>query len=94
MGIDDGRGQSTVDSARSSAKRRLRSALFVPAGSTSMCSLADQCVIAHDLRRGIPFADESFDVVYHSHVLEHLSRKSRRTGSCASAAAFSRRAVR
>ena len=37
-----------------------------------MCSLADKCVIAHDLRRGIPFADESFEVVYHSHVLEHL----------------------
>ena len=39
-----------------------------------MCSLADPCVIAHDLRRGIPFADESFEVVYHSHVLEHLSQ--------------------
>lgn len=29
-------------------------------------------VIAHDLRRGFPFADETFDVVYGSHVLEHL----------------------
>ena len=29
-------------------------------------------VIAHDLRRGLPFADETFDVVYGSHVLEHL----------------------
>ncbi len=25
-----------------------------------------------DLLRGLPFADETFDVVYHSHVLEHL----------------------
>lgn len=31
-------------------------------------------VLAYDLRLGIPFADDSFDVVYHSHVLEHFSR--------------------
>ncbi|MGK7940288.1 MAG: glycosyltransferase [Crocosphaera sp.] len=31
-------------------------------------------VMAHDLRQGIPFEDASFDVVYHSHVLEHFSR--------------------
>jgi len=29
-------------------------------------------VIAHDLSRGIPLADASCDVVYHSHLLEHL----------------------
>ena len=32
-------------------------------------------VIAYDLRLGIPFADNTFDVVYHSHVLEHFSRE-------------------
>lgn len=32
----------------------------------------DGKVIAYDLRLGIPFADCSFDVVYHSHVLEHF----------------------
>lgn len=31
-------------------------------------------VIAHNLLGGIPFADESFKVVYHSHVLEHFAK--------------------
>jgi SAM-dependent methyltransferase len=31
-------------------------------------------VIAHDLRRGIPLEADSCDVVYHSHVLEHMRR--------------------
>ncbi len=31
-------------------------------------------VIAHNLLNGIPFANDSFDVVYHSHVLEHFSK--------------------
>jgi SAM-dependent methyltransferase len=30
---------------------------------------------AHDLRQGIPYGDESFDVVYHSHLLEHFPKK-------------------
>ncbi|MEA5487296.1 MULTISPECIES: class I SAM-dependent methyltransferase [Pseudanabaena] len=33
-----------------------------------------ETVIAHDLRQGIPFQDQSFDVVYHSHVLEHIPK--------------------
>ena len=36
-------------------------------------ALADR-VVAHDLRKGIPAADASVDVVYHSHLLEHLDR--------------------
>jgi predicted SAM-dependent methyltransferase len=31
-------------------------------------------VIAHDLASGIPYADDSFEAVYHSHLLEHFSR--------------------
>lgn len=32
-------------------------------------------IIAHDLSKGIPFPDASVDVVYHSHMLEHLDRE-------------------
>ena len=31
-------------------------------------------VIPHDLRTGLPFVDDTFNLVYHSHVLEHFSR--------------------
>jgi predicted SAM-dependent methyltransferase len=30
-------------------------------------------IIQHDLRKGIPFSDETYDFVYHSHVLEHFT---------------------
>lgn len=32
-------------------------------------------VVAHDLKKGIPFEDESFDVVYHAHLLEHFTKQ-------------------
>jgi SAM-dependent methyltransferase len=34
----------------------------------------DRGMVVWDLRRGIPFEDNVFDVVYHSHVLEHIDR--------------------
>lgn len=37
-------------------------------------SLPDN-ILCHDLAKGIPFPDASVDVVYHSHLLEHLERK-------------------
>jgi SAM-dependent methyltransferase len=36
-------------------------------------TLPDNLVV-HDLSQGIPFPDNSVDMVYHSHVLEHLDR--------------------
>ena len=32
-------------------------------------------IIVHDLRQPLPFADGRFDVVYHSHTLEHLEQR-------------------
>ena len=32
----------------------------------------DECTLAIDVCKGLPFPDESFDVVYHSHLLEHI----------------------
>jgi predicted SAM-dependent methyltransferase len=34
----------------------------------------DDSVIRHNLRRPLPFAADTFDAVYHSHVLEHLGQ--------------------
>ena len=31
-------------------------------------------ILVHDLSKGLPFADDSVDAVYHSHLLEHLDR--------------------
>lgn len=35
-------------------------------------SSRDASVVQYDINQGIPFADGSFDAVYHSHVFEHL----------------------
>lgn len=39
-----------------------------------LSSLPDN-VMVHDLRKGIPFDDESVGAVYHSHILEHIDRE-------------------
>jgi predicted SAM-dependent methyltransferase len=38
----------------------------------------DKHVLNHNLLKGIPFESQTFDVVYHSHFLEHLSMKDAR----------------
>jgi SAM-dependent methyltransferase len=42
-------------------------------------SASSPFVCAHDLRKGIPYPDGTFDVVYHSHVLEHFSKQTARS---------------
>ncbi|NJL52444.1 MAG: methyltransferase domain-containing protein [Hydrococcus sp. SU_1_0] len=36
-------------------------------------------VIPYDLAKGIPFADDTFELVYHSHVLEHFNQTAAKT---------------
>jgi predicted SAM-dependent methyltransferase len=38
-------------------------------------SSKDKAVITHNLLEGIPFPDQQFELVYHSHVLEHFSKQ-------------------
>ena len=66
---------SPIERAEGQQQRRLN----VGCGRTyhpDWCNLDlesnDPRVIRHDVTRGLPFADEQFDAVYHSHVLEHL----------------------
>jgi predicted SAM-dependent methyltransferase len=35
----------------------------------------NSCVKVHDLRQGIPYQNCTFDVVYHSHLIEHFSKQ-------------------
>jgi predicted SAM-dependent methyltransferase len=47
---------------------------YHPAWTNVDLQAVGQEVIGHDLRRPLPFQDASFDVVYHSHVLEHFGK--------------------
>jgi predicted SAM-dependent methyltransferase len=49
-------------------------ARFHPGWTNVDVTPRDEGVIAHDLRSAVPFPEKSFDVVYHSHLLEHLPR--------------------
>src|SRR5574344_1513960 len=37
-------------------------------------SSCDESVIAYDLTKKLPFEDNSFEVIYHSHLLEHFEK--------------------
>lgn len=47
---------------------------FIPEWVNVDFSSTGAGVIAHNLLKGIPFLDNSFEVVYHSHILEHFPR--------------------
>ncbi len=47
---------------------------FHPAWTNVDYHTSHPAIIAYDLRKGVPFEDESFEVVYHSHLLEHFSK--------------------
>lgn len=46
--------------------------VYLPEWTNVEFKSPDSSVIEHDLREPLPFRDSSFQVVYHSHVLEHL----------------------
>lgn len=48
--------------------------LILDRGRAETLSQVPDNIMLHDLRRGIPFEDDSVDVVYHSHLLEHLDK--------------------
>jgi len=58
---------------RNPVARRLAPIIFNEARLDQFNGLDDD-VVLHDLRKGIPLGDRSADVVYHSHVLEHVDR--------------------
>lgn len=55
-----------------SVERVLRSLGFISEERHQKHLSVDPGILNHDLRKGIPFPDSVFDVVYHSHVLEHI----------------------
>jgi SAM-dependent methyltransferase len=53
----------------------LRRVGLISAARFAQFSKVEPDIISWDLRRGIPFGDKTFDVVYHSHILEHIDRE-------------------
>lgn len=53
----------------------LSSTGILSAERTARLRALDPRIIHWDLRKGIPFPQHSFDVVYHSHVFEHIPRE-------------------
>ena len=47
---------------------------FHPAWTNVDYAACDPTILSYNLRGRFPFADEQFDIVYHSHLLEHFPR--------------------
>lgn len=59
---------------RKSTLLRLLSRLIVSGHRRKQLAAMPPNVLVHNMAKGLPFADNSVDVVYHSHMLEHLDR--------------------
>ena len=53
---------------------RLFSPLFLKGDRAERYKVLSENIYVYDISRGIPFESNSVDVVYHSHLLEHLDR--------------------
>lgn len=51
---------------------------LLSAGRFETLGTIDSEIIRYNIIKGIPFPDSIFDVVYHSHLLEHLNRRNAR----------------
>src|SRR4051812_31663369 len=60
--------------SRNPLLKRLAEMALDDSRRTKLTKLADKPIMAHDLKKGIPFAANSVDGVYHSHLLEHIDR--------------------
>lgn len=56
--------------------KALKAVGLIPEENYQRIIKTDPDIIVWNLRKGIPFDDNTFDVVYHSHFLEHLDRDS------------------
>ncbi|MEO8324462.1 MAG: methyltransferase domain-containing protein [Nitrospirota bacterium] len=54
---------------------RLCSPLFLNNERRKKLRNLDDTILVHDIRKGLPFDNDSVDVVYHSHILEHVDRE-------------------
>ncbi len=60
---------------RSNPVLRAFAPLFMNGDRLTKFKTLPESLMVHDLSKGIPFEDNSSDVAYHSHVLEHIDRE-------------------
>lgn len=63
----------TLRIAKSPVLRRIAPLVLDPTRLERVESMPRN-IVTHDLRKGIPYPDDSVSAVYHSHVLEHIDR--------------------